>query len=117
MKTERTSAKSGTMPAGNLDQRSSPRKEYGYRQSIAPITFYGMPSLDDLVEVKCKDISGGGMSFYAESPPTYKRVLVCLGPPSDYHYFLAEVVRISLEKKRGGGRYIVGCHFVKRIYL
>jgi len=117
MGTEPTSATTGTESSGVEDHRSSLRRQYGYRQSIAPITDHGIPVFDELSEVECKDISGGGMSFYADFQPTYKRVLVSLGPSSNPQYFLAKVIHIARERSRGGERYVVGCRFIKRVYL
>lgn len=115
MKETRPSITCNSRAQGFEEQRSSPRVLYGYRQSIAPITDADMPAFDELTEVTCKDLSGGGMSFYADDPPRYKRLLVALGPPGKPDYFLAQVVRISRELNDGRERCLVGCRFVQRI--
>ncbi len=97
------------------EQRSSPRVLYGYRQSIAPIINGDMPALDELTEVACKDLSGGGMSFYADNLPGYKKLLVALGPPDKLEFFLAKVIRFSRELSDGREKYLVACQFIRRI--
>jgi len=117
MNTRLTAARDGMQSPTVEEQRSSPRQGYFYRQAIAPITEDGMPIFDEMSGVDCRDISGGGMSFYAESEPNYKRLLVSLGLSPNSHYFLAKVVRSSRDAEGEDERYIVGCEFIKRIYL
>jgi hypothetical protein len=88
---------------------------YGYRQSIAPITNGDMPTLDELTEVTCKDLSGGGISFYADNLPGHKQLLVALGPPEKADLFLARVVRVSREFNEGRHKYLIACQFVQRV--
>ena len=102
---------------GGSDNRASQRREFQYRQRIAPMVGLGKPAEKDFIEVDCCDISAGGIAFYLDRAPEFTRVVVALGRPPALTYFAAEVVR-HVEKVNDGRRvYLVGCRFVGRVHL
>ncbi|MDY0166830.1 MAG: PAS domain-containing protein [Thermoguttaceae bacterium] len=102
-------------PTKGHEMRSSPRRTYQYRQLIAPLTGDRLPSRNHFFEVVCEDISAGGISFYLDTPPDFKRVVVGLGQPPQLSFFIAEIVRVLEKEIDGQEQFLVGCRFTGRI--
>jgi PAS domain S-box-containing protein len=102
---------------GGIENRSSPRRVFQYRQLIAPVLGNAMPSERDFFEVDCSDISAGGLSFYLGRVPEFDKLIVRLGKAPALTHFAAQVVRY-MEKVEGPQRqYLVGCRFLGRVHL
>ncbi|GAB6167082.1 hypothetical protein JCM19992_30820 [Thermostilla marina] len=103
-------------PVG-YERRSSPRLAFPYTQRIAPVFGGVIPSRRRFFEVRCRDISAGGISFLLESPPEFESLVVALGHPPAESFFTARVVRVQ-ECREGDKTWIlVGCRFTGRVYL
>jgi PAS domain S-box-containing protein len=100
------------LPTASVEnRRSSPRREFRYRQHIAPMHDERLPPQDRFFEVVCEDISAGGIAFYMECPPTFKNLVVALGKHPHLSYLVAEVVRVQQKTIRGQKVCLVGCQF------
>ncbi len=102
-------------PAQGHEMRSSPRRTYQYRQLIAPLIGDRLPARNRFFEVVCEDISAGGIAFYLDARPDFKRVVVGLGQPPRLTFFTAEIVRLSETDANGRPQFLVGCRFTGRI--
>lgn len=102
-------------PGWGNEMRSSPRRFYQYRQLIAPLIGDRLPARNRFFEVICEDISAGGISFYLDTPPDFKRVVVGLGQPPRLSLFTAEIVRVAQNEIDGRRQFLVGCRFTGRI--
>jgi PAS domain S-box-containing protein len=122
---EREAAGRGTPPQGAAPQsrpagrelRSSPRRDYRYRQKIAPMVDGLRPSKRSFFEVVCKDISAGGISFFMNRLPDFDTLVLALGNEPAVSHFTARVMRVARVEEEGRIRYLVGCRFLGRINL
>jgi len=99
------------------EKRSSPRRNFQYRQAIAPMYGDAMPSRKKFFTVVCEDISAGGLSFYLENPPEFEDLVVALGQPPAISFFRAKVVRVMDRELNGQPVHLVGCRFTGRVHL
>lgn len=97
------------------EHRQFVRRSYRYRQKIAPYTEGRFPRPDEFIEVQCKDISAGGIGFFMEKEPSFRRLVLALGEGGATSYFLAEVVRSVPVDHQGQKLYLVGCKFCGRL--
>jgi hypothetical protein len=95
--------------------RSSPRRTYQYRQLIAPLIGDRLPARNRFFEAVCEDISAGGISFYLDTPPDFKRVVVGLGQAPQLTFFTATIARVAETEFEGRRQFLVGCRFTGRI--
>lgn len=104
------------LPSG-FDNRTSPRREYPYRQQIAPMHSGLIPSPDKFFTVRCKDLSSGGVAIYLQQPPDFQNLVVSLGMPPSVRHFTAEVMHVAEVAEAGATLYRLGCRFTGRVYL
>jgi PAS domain S-box-containing protein len=102
-----------TQPASpdGSEKRSSPRRPFRYRQSIAPIMGDAFPNPADFFQVECLDLSAGGISFYLDAAPTFETLIVAVGKEPGVKYFKAQVVRVTEKTRNGRKIHVVGCRF------
>jgi len=111
-----SSEENGT-PRSGAERRTSPRKEYRYTQSIAPIYGGVIPSRNRFFSVKCCDISAGGVSFFLDEAPDFKDLVVALGQSPSLTHFTARVARVVEKSEGNRTRYLVGCRFTGRVHF
>jgi PAS domain S-box-containing protein len=99
------------------DLRRSPRRSFHYIQRIAPTSGEGLPSKNRFIEVRCEDISAGGIAFYLGRRPDFTTLVVTLGRPPAESHFSARVVRVVKATLEGRGVYLVGCRFTGRVSI
>ena len=97
------------------EHRQFIRRIYHYRQQVAPYSEGRFPRAEDFISVECKDISAGGIGFFMEKEPFFRRLVVALGEGSATSYFLAEIVRVIPVNRQGQKIYQIGCKFNGRI--
>jgi PAS domain S-box-containing protein len=97
--------------------RSSPRRSYPYRQSLAPIVDGKLPSKDEFVEVQFRDISAGGVSFLFDKRPQFSTLVLALGCPPNVHYVKGQIVNATETVNEGNKAFLVGCRFLERVHL
>lgn len=97
--------------------RTSQRRDFPYRQKIASLSGGARPTWDDFFEVRCSDLSGGGISLLCEEPPPFNELVVALGRPPTLTHLAAKVVYVREVVRDAQVMYQVGCRFVGRYYL
>jgi PAS domain S-box-containing protein len=97
-----------------IEKRGSVRRQYPYRQWIAPVVDGRIPSRREFFEVRCKDISGSGIAFFLNFLPEFEDLVVGLGRLPALNYFTARVMRVARVEQEGRTSYLVGCRFVAR---
>lgn len=95
----------------NAEQRKFSRVGYKQVQRIAPLVDDRVPVMDDFAEVQCNDVSGGGLSFYADEAPHFKQCIVELTARDVVRYFVARVANVRKNTNRKYKPVIVGCRF------
>lgn len=96
-------------------RRASPRYEFRCRQLIAPLLGDEMPSINEFVNVECRDISAGGMAFYLDQAPEFESLVVGLGRVPNLTYLKARIVRVQEEQRGTAKTYRVACCFNGRL--
>ena len=105
------------LPDLESELRSSQRHGYQHGQFISPMTNGTLPASEDFFEVDCKDISGGGISFYLDSPPDFDILVVAIGRRWAPAHFAARIAHVAEVEHTGRTQYLVGCRFTERVYL
>jgi PAS domain S-box-containing protein len=100
-----------------VQKRGSARRDYRYRQRMAPMHGDALPAASEFVDVDCRDISASGISFFQDRLPTFETLVVGLGRPPALSYFSARVMRVARVEEDGTARYLIGCGFSGRIHL
>ncbi len=100
-----------------VQKRRSARRDYRYRQRMAPMNGNTLPAASEFVEVDCWDISAGGVSFFVDRLPNFETLVVALGRPPALSYFSARVMRVARVEENGTARYLIGCTFLGRVHL
>jgi diguanylate cyclase len=103
--------------ASQAERRHSPRHKFERIQRIAPYRAGRVPAADEFHDVRCRDISAGGFSFWLPSPPDYSALVIALGQDSATKYLIAEVVRTTAVQHGDASVYLVGCRFTGRLNL
>lgn len=96
------------------ERRTSDRSAYPAYQPLAPYGEWGLPKRHMFCEVRCHDISCGGISFFLARPPAFRFAVIGLGKSPNLNYFLIRAihcVEYTGEKKE----YLVGCCFLQRV--
>jgi hypothetical protein len=96
------------------ERRQSRRWSFPAVQPIAPYGQWGFPKPEMFNDVRCHDLSTGGISFLHKGVPEFEFGVIGLGPDVKRNYFVIRVV-YRREFKAGTDEYLVGCEFVKRI--
>ena len=98
------------------DQRRNRRLPFEFRQRMAPMYGTEMPGPEEFTEVFCRDISRGGISFYAEEEPRHPTIMFELGTYPNKRFLVAKVVHITPTEADAKAKYVVGCQFVGRVH-
>jgi len=97
--------------------RRYPRREFRYRQSIAPWDGGKLPVSTDFFEVQCVDISEGGLSFFVTVRPFYEKFVIALGKPPHVTHFTADLRWLEESELNGRKGVRIGCQFTGRVAL
>jgi hypothetical protein len=98
------------------DLRTLPRREYPYMQRIAPWSGGRLPSLKSFFDVRCRDISASGISFFVPRNPDFERFVIGLGQGESNVHVVAEVKHVRPFDLEGRPLYLVGSQFLARVY-
>jgi len=99
---------------GRREKRTSERFAYPVVAAVAPYGAWGVPKNEMFREVRCYDISRGGVSFLLSAPPNFKSAVVRLGTSPDLIHMLVRVMHCTLHDE-ARKEYLVGCQFVQRL--
>lgn len=98
--------------AEKLERRTNNRQPFHQTQLIAPCnSAEGDVGADAFEKWECYDLSVSGVSYFSNTQPDYSHVVLALGRVP-FKFLIAEV-RHSREME--DGRWLVGCHFVRRL--
>src|SRR5215475_11970450 len=97
------------------EDRVAKRAPYHYKQWVAPCLGKNVPPAKMFKEVECQDLSTAGFSFLAAEPPQHSKLVVALGPRDALQYVQADVVTCSRVDDGPVRRFLVGCHFTRRM--
>jgi hypothetical protein len=100
---------------GPTDRRVQSRHTFSRVQRIAPYIAGRVPVAEDFRDVRCRDLSASGVSFWLLSPPEFSSIVVALGEAGTVKYLIAEVVRTVPVRHDDKTIYIVGCRFKGRL--
>ncbi|MEJ5342644.1 MAG: hypothetical protein WHT09_13860 [Thermogutta sp.] len=76
------------------ERRIRPRMEFDTEQRIAPWVDKS-PSEGDFITVRCFDLNKGGIAFFLDEPPPFRKLVVELKCPQKRIYVLAEVAHYA----------------------
>ena len=107
---------SQTAECDKKGRRAAERLAYPADQAVAPYDGADLPTGDMFCQVKCRDLSRGGMSFTWPRPPEFERVVIKVAMPDRPMYFMARVVNYR-SLNDAGNRYLVGCEFLDRVHI
>jgi PilZ domain len=105
-------------PAGNpADRRVRARQSYSTLQWVAPCPDTGLPDPGSFQQVRCHDISRGGIAYLCQIPPTETLVVFALRSGAETNYLKARVASCVQVVEGKHMCYRVGCEFVDRVQL
>jgi hypothetical protein len=101
---------------GSIERRTSDRWPFTEIQVLGPYGTWGLPKKHMFCEVRCHDLSQGGISFFLPRPPTFEFAVIGLGKRPNVTYLLIRLThcREHVEEKK---RYLVGCRFLQRVTI
>jgi hypothetical protein len=122
-------------PVPGQELRGAPRHPFKVLQWIAPYHGSGLPDKSRFFQVRCRDLSQSGFSFFAPERPDFPTLVVSLGEPPNQTHLVAEIVRCDEVRLFGGGyvemvddaegdgdtndqggqTFLVGCRFKGRV--
>jgi hypothetical protein len=75
-----------------------------------------LPELADGVAVRCRDISGQGVSFFWPTAPQFEHMIISLGSDIDLLFMAAQVARSRPAELDGAAMHLVECRFLRRMH-
>lgn len=95
-----------------MERRTNNRLPFQQTQLIAPCySSEGDVGAEDFEKRDCNDLSVSGMSYFSATRPKHTHVVLALGRVP-FKFLCAE---IRHAREMDDGRWLVGCHFVKRL--
>jgi hypothetical protein len=88
---------------------------YSAKQYVAPCHDGVLPLADSFEQVRCNDLSSGGVSFLSARAPDYQSVVVSVGTAPHLIFILAQVQHQHVVPTEEGQQYLVGCRFIERL--
>lgn len=86
-------------------------------QRVAPYGGGGeLPNEAEFRDVRCHDLSAGGISFLCAEPPESPTLVVQLGKGPNVRYMIARVAHIAAVGESGEAQFRVGCSFLERLH-
>lgn len=92
------------------DRRQYERHRYQFAQLLAPFRGDTPPNQDELREVRCVDLSAGGLSFFWPTEPDFEFAIVGLGKPPALIYMRLQVLR-SVPSPSADGLLLIAGRF------
>ena len=102
--------------SSTAERRKSQRRPCQTILLLGPYGSWGLPTHRMFCEVRCHDLSQGGVSFFLPRPPTFEFAVIGLGKRPNISYFLIRLTHfrehIDVEKQ-----YLVGGNFIQRVKI
>jgi len=96
------------------ERRREPRSDFPSVERIAPMRGSNVPDESEFFEVKCRDLTRNGFSFFLSDRPDFDSLVVALATPPETIYVVAEVTH-SNRVQSDTPKFAVGCRFVRRM--
>jgi hypothetical protein len=96
------------------ENRTSGRSHFPAIQMLGPCGDWGLPQRHMFFEVRCCDLSQGGISFFLTRAPTFEFAVIGLGKEPNISYFLIQPKHFR-EHGEDRNQYLVGCKFLGRV--
>jgi hypothetical protein len=102
--------------SGSAERRTSDRWPFAEIQLLGPYGPWGLPKMHMFCEVRCHDLSQGGISFFLPRPPAFEFAVIGLGKRPKITYLLIRLThcREHIDVKK---QYLVGCRFLQRVEI
>ncbi len=101
---------------GAAERRRARRYSYPATQFLAPYHHGGLPTADQFREVRCQDISTGGIAFYWPTEPDFDDLVIQLGTRRSPTFVTAQVRYLdALRPGEPTGEFLIGCQFTGRV--
>ncbi|HET6883170.1 MAG TPA: GGDEF domain-containing protein [Pirellulales bacterium] len=97
------------------DRRRQPRRPFPSYQAVAPLVDGKLPHKDSFRQVRCHDISPGGIAYLTPKAPEHASIVVALGLAPNVTYLTALITHKSTTQADGKEMYLVGCRFTGRL--
>lgn len=96
------------------NRRSWERVPYPVLQPLGPYGSWGLPKSDMFFDVRCHDLSRGGISFFIPEPPKFQLAVIAMGRMGEPKHFF---IRILYNRPHPGPveEYLVGACFLRRL--
>ena len=94
------------------DRRVATRYAYAATHQLATCDENGVPPDESFVDIKCRDLSETGISFFAPSPPSSKNLVIRVNIGNERHLIWVQAVHYHTVTDAFGLAYLVGCRFV-----
>ena len=98
------------------NRRKRERRGFSYLQWAAPCQHDTLPDRRSFRQIRCSDISRGGISYYTDRPPLDEYLVMGLGKSPNIIWVRCQIsncVRVDEEK----GAFRIGCQFIERLEL
>jgi PAS domain S-box-containing protein len=99
------------------DRRRMKRRPFPYKQILAPMISGQIPSSDMFREMRCRDLSSQGFSYFTPNIPDYQQLIVAFGKQGNLIHLTAEIVHVSPSTVDGKDVFVVGCRYTGRTVL
>ncbi|MDZ4821778.1 MAG: PilZ domain-containing protein [Planctomycetota bacterium] len=97
------------------DRRQNPRSTHRVFQWIAPCIDGRLPDQSMFYQVRCLDISTGGLAFLStREMRDGEELIVALGTTDDAVYMRSRVIQCQPFEDSVANLYRIGCEFVER---
>jgi hypothetical protein len=97
------------------DRRRQPRRPFPSHELIAPYVDGQWPAPGAFRQVRCHDISPGGIAFLLPKLPEYKSIVVALGIAPNVTYLAARITHTNTFQADGQPMFLIGCRFTGRL--
>jgi hypothetical protein len=98
------------------ERRIEQRLPFFCKQWLAPYNGLQSPDADEFVTVQCRDISSGGISFFADQRPAFEMCVIRLCGAGQPKYLTARIKRTAESSHPEHGPYVVGCKFLGTLH-
>jgi|GEM_PF-6480633 len=104
------------VPDQKIDCSQTQRYQFSCTQQAAPwAPGAPFPAPADFQDVKCRDVSAGGISFLWPDSPEFEYVVMTISTTGTPIYMAAQIVHSRAVFMFGEVGYLVGCKFIKRL--
>jgi len=86
---------------------------------VAQFDGHTIPRPEAFELAHCSGLSSEGFSYFARTPPTFQKVIVAVGSPTDLQFSVAEILRTRTAREEGEQGFLSTClvaHRLEKVY-